>query len=270
MKTTNLMIVGGALLMIISCDNNQRNNERNQAKDDLKSFVDSVERVADERTGHNWTELDRRFTALEQRAQTAYRNADDRDMEDLREIEADYQEAKIEGKKKEVEMTQTSQMHIERVESWREERGTTAAGTGTRGTTTQPNRRDNNDMDDTVQESVDWLEDNFDQLGNDIRTRYERIRADVSTNNNTTRPGTNPGGTAPAGTNQGGTIQGGANQGGVNQGGAATQGGANQRGTTQGGANQQGGTTQGGANQGGTNQSGNVQGGTNPGGTNRN
>jgi hypothetical protein len=197
MKTTKLMIVGGALLMMISCDNNERNNERNEAKDDLKSFVDSVDRVADERADHNWTELDRRYSALEQRAETAYIDADDKDLEDLREIKAKYEEAKIEGRKKEVEMTQTSEMHIERVESWRETRGTTAAGT--------ENRNNSDDMDSTVKESVDWLEDNFEKLGNEIKTRYERIRADVAGNDNidnrTTSGGATPGGSIPGGTN---------------------------------------------------------------------
>lgn len=211
MKTTKLMIVGGALLMMISCDNNERNSERNEAKDNLKSFVDSVDRVADDRANHNWTELDRRYSALEQRAETAYINADDRDLEDLRKIKAEYEEAKIEGKKKEVEMTQTSEMHIERIESWRETRGTTAAGTGNSNTstgnrnTTTDNRNNSDDMDNTVKESVDWLEDNFEKLGNDTRTRYERIRADVGgnddINNRTTPGGATPGGSIPGRTN---------------------------------------------------------------------
>ncbi|WP_158857459.1 hypothetical protein [Lunatibacter salilacus] len=179
MKTTNLMILSGALLMMISCDNSQRDNERKEAKDDLKSFVDSVDRVADDRTGHNWTALDNRYNTLEQRAETAYMNAEDKDLEDLREIKAKYEEAKIEGKKKEVEMTQTSEMHIQRVETWRE--GRTAAGTADVNTA---NRNTSDDMDDTVKESIDWLEDNFEKLGNDMRTRYERIRADVRGDDN--------------------------------------------------------------------------------------
>lgn len=189
MKTTNLMIVGGALLMMISCDNTARDNERNEAKDNLKSFVDSVDRVADERTDHNWTELDNRYNTLEQRAETAYMNAEDQDLEDLREIQAKYEEAKIEGMKKEVEMTQTSEMHIQRVESWRESR--TVAGNA--------NTNSSDDMEGTVKESVDWLEDNFDNLKNDTRSRYERIRADVggNDNNRTTPGGTTPGGGIP-------------------------------------------------------------------------
>jgi hypothetical protein len=191
MKTTNLMIVGGALLLMMSCDNSERDNARKEAKDDLKSFVDSVDRVADERADHNWTDLDRRYSALEQRAESAYMNAEDKDLEDLREIKAKYEEAKIEGKKKEVEMTEKSAMHISRVETWTESRTTSAAGTGTR-TNTPENRNNTDDMEDTVKESVDWLEDNFEQLGNDIRVRYERIRAEVRTDNgNEARTGTN-------------------------------------------------------------------------------
>ncbi len=176
MKTTNLMIVGGALLMMISCDNTARDNERKEAKDDLKSFVDSVDRVADERVDHNWTELDNKYNALEQRAEAAYMNAEDTELGDLREIQANYEEAKIEAKKKEVEMTETSSMHIERVETWREGRTTAATGT--------TNAID--EMDDTIKESVDWLEDNFDKLGNDVKARYETIRADVTTNDGNT------------------------------------------------------------------------------------
>ncbi len=173
MKTTKLMIMSGALLMMISCDNNERDNERKEAKDNLESFVDSVEKVADDRADHNWNELDRRYNSLEQRAETAYVNSDDKDREDLRKIEARYEEAKIEGKKKEVEMNQKAEMHIGRIESWRENRTTATANRNT-------NNRD--DMDDTVKESVDWLEDNFEKLGNDMRARYERVRADVRTN----------------------------------------------------------------------------------------
>lgn len=176
MKTTNLMIVGGALLMMISCDNTARDNERKEAKDDLKSFVDSVDRAVNERFDHNWTELDTRYNALEQRAEAAYMNAEDTELEDLREIRANYEEANIEGKKKELEMTETAAMHIERVETWRERRTTAAAVT--------TNAID--EMDDTVEESVDWLEDNFDKLGNDVKARYETIRADVTTNDGNT------------------------------------------------------------------------------------
>lgn len=175
MKTTNLMIVSGALLMMISCDNTGRDNERNQAKDDLKSFVDSVDRVADDRADHNWTELDRRYSTLEQRAETAYVDADDDDLEDLREIKAKYEEAKVEGKKKEVEMREKSEMHISRLETWREGR----TGTATGGQNTA-NRNITDDMDDTLKESRDWLEDNFEKLGSEIQARYERIRADVT------------------------------------------------------------------------------------------
>ncbi|WP_373523036.1 hypothetical protein [Aquiflexum sp.] len=167
MKTTKMMIVSGALFMMISCDNTERDNERKEAKDDLKSFVDSVDRVADERTDHNWTDLDRRYSNLEQRAETAYMNAEEEDLEDLREIQVKYEEAKIEGKKKEFEMNEKSEMHLSRVETWRESR------------TTSANRNTSEDIDDTVKESIDWLEDNFEKLGNDIRARYERIRADV-------------------------------------------------------------------------------------------
>lgn len=193
MKTTSLMIVGGALMIMISCDNTERDNERKEAKDNIESFVDSVETAATDKIGHNWTELDRRYKALEQRAETAYINAEDRDLEELREIEADYEEAKIEGKKMEVEMTHTSEMHMESVETWREDRSNASAENSA------------NDMDDTIQESVDWLEDNFEKLGNDIRTRYERIRADAGgneyTNNRTTSGGATPGGSVPGRTN---------------------------------------------------------------------
>ena len=174
MKTTKLMILGGALLMMISCDNTQRDTERKEAKDDLKSFVDSVDRVADERVDHDWAELDRRYNVLEQRAETAFMNAEDKGLEELREIEADYEEAKIEARTKAVEMTETTEMHLARVESWRE--GRTSATAGTTNTT--------EDMDDTVKESVDWLEENFEKLGNDLKTRYDRIRADVRGNDN--------------------------------------------------------------------------------------
>lgn len=177
MKTTKLMIMGGALLMMISCDNNERDSERSQAKDNLEDFVDSVEKVADDRADHNWNELDRRYNSLEQRAEAAYVNADDKDRDDLRDIERRYEEAKVEGKKKEAEMNQKAEMHISRVESWREKRGTTAAA-GNRNTANR-NTNTKDDMDNNTKESVDWLEDNFEKLGSDMRSRYERIRADV-------------------------------------------------------------------------------------------
>lgn len=178
MKTTKLMIMSGALLMMISCDNTERDNERKESKDYLESFVDSVEKVADERADHNWNELDRRYNTLEQRAETAYVNSEENELEDLRKIEARYEEAKIEGKKKEVEMNQTAEMHISRIESWKETNPTATAGNRN---TANRNNNNKTDMDETVKESVDWLENNFEKLGSDMRARYERIRADVRT-----------------------------------------------------------------------------------------
>jgi hypothetical protein len=175
MNTTKLMIVGAALLMTISCDNTQRDKERKEAKDNLKSFVDSVDRVADDRADHNWSELDRRYSQLEQRAETAYINAEENDLEDLRKIKAKYEEAKIEVKMKEVEMKEKSEMHISRLEAWRESRTADSTKNPTTG-----NKNTSDDMDGTMKESVDWLEDNFEKLGNDMRVRYDRIRADLN------------------------------------------------------------------------------------------
>lgn len=183
MKTTNVMIVCGALLIMSSCDNTARDNERNEAREELKSFVDSVETVADDQTDLNWTDLDRQYNTLEQRAENAYMDADDTQREELMAIEAEYEEIKVEAKTRTDEMNRTAQMHMERVEGWRENRTTTTTGNVSE------------EMDDTVQESVDWLEENFEQMGDEMRTRYQSIRADVRSDDNTTNPGTNPGGT---------------------------------------------------------------------------
>nr|MBI1229461.1 hypothetical protein [Cytophagales bacterium] len=180
MKTTNVMIVCGALLIMSSCDNTARDNERNEAREELKSFVDSVESVADDRIDVDWTDLDRRYNTLEQRAENAYMDADDTQREELMAIEAEYEEIKVEAKNRIDEMNRTTEMHLERVEDWRENR-----------TTTTGNAYE--EMDDTVQESVDWLEENFEQLGDEMRARYESIRAEVRSDDNTTNPGTNPG-----------------------------------------------------------------------------
>ena len=166
MKTQATLLIGAAVLAITSCETkNYTEEDRVQVTTNLENYVDSVENAVKVVPVHNWSVIDERYDSLDSRAEKVYNDLDIED--DNLEMLEDRYETVIKNAKAESEnFERTAEMHMNNVETWWDkteadmEKGTKNAA---------------DDIEDATQESLDWLEKNFDKLGDESKKKFEEI-----------------------------------------------------------------------------------------------
>ena len=166
MKTQATLLIGAAVLAITSCETkNYTEEDRVQATTNLENYVDSVENAVKVVPVHNWSVIDERYDSLDSRAEKVYTDLDIED--DNLEMLEDRYETVIKNAKAESEnFERTAEMHMNNVETWWDKTEADMEK-GTKNTA--------DDIEDATQESLDWLEKNFDKLGDESKKKYEEI-----------------------------------------------------------------------------------------------
>lgn len=136
---------------------------------DLNAFVDSVETAINASPVHDWSVIDSRYDSLESRSDKIYTDLKAEETElDL--IENRYETAIDNGKRSAENFEKTAEMHLENVEKWWET--TSKEPTATRAKTIE-------NIESNTKESLDWLEANFDKLGENSREKYNSIKNEL-------------------------------------------------------------------------------------------
>ena len=164
MKTTVLLI--SSLVILASC-NEGVEQDRDQAKSNLKNYVDSVETAVSATAEHNWDALDRRYNDLESRADKAFANASDEMKADLDRIEDRYENTKEDYKARQAEFKQKADEQMAEVEAWFNR---TTEKTG--------DKLDEmgDDINDGIKESMDWLQDNYEKLEDNTQRKFDELK----------------------------------------------------------------------------------------------
>ncbi|MDR7129638.1 hypothetical protein J2X69_001983 [Algoriphagus sp. 4150] len=170
MKTKATLIIGAAVVAMYSCDTkNYTEEDRIQVTENLENFVDSVENVVKIVPVHNWSVIEERYDSLDSRAEKVYK---DLQIEDgnLEMIEERYETVVKNAKAESENFERTASMHMENVESWWK-KTTDDAEKGAKNTS--------KDIEEATQESLTWLEQNFDKLGDESKKKYEEITKEL-------------------------------------------------------------------------------------------
>ena len=164
MKTTVLLI--SSLVILASCDQGGQQN-RDQAMNDLKSYVDSVDAAVSTTADHNWDAIDRRYDDLESRADKAFANASDEMKADLDRVEDKYENLKEDYTTRQAEFKRKADAQMVEVEAW-----------FNRTTTTTGDKIDEmgDDINEGVKESMDWLEDNYEKLEDNTQRKFDELK----------------------------------------------------------------------------------------------
>lgn len=166
MKTKATLIIGASALAMFSCDTkNYTEQDRIQVTTNLENFVDSLETSIPMLPVHNWSVIDERYDSLDSRAEKVYSDLKV-DDDNLEMIEERYETAIKNGKAEAENFERTANMHMNNMESWWNK--TTAD-------IEKGNKRTANDIEAATQESMDWLEKNFNKLSDDSKKKYEEI-----------------------------------------------------------------------------------------------
>jgi|GEM_PF-2505904 len=166
MKTKATLIIGAAVATVAmySCDTKTyTEQDRTQATENLENYVDSVENAVQMIPVHNWSVIDERYDSLDSRAEKVYNDLKVED-DNLEMIEERYENTVKNGKAEADNFQRTTDMHMKNMETWW---GKTSADVekGTKNTA--------NEIEDATQESMNWLEKNFDKLSDDSKKKYE-------------------------------------------------------------------------------------------------
>ena len=166
MKTQATLIIGTALLAMTSCDTkNYTEQDRVQVTTNLENYVDSVENAVKVVPVHNWSVIDERYDSLDSRAEKVYNDLKVED-DNLEMIEDRYETVVKNAKAESENFERTADMHMKNVESWWDKTSADVEK-GTKNTA--------DDIEDATQESLNWLEENFDRLGDETKKKYEEI-----------------------------------------------------------------------------------------------
>jgi len=166
MKTKAILTIGAAVVALYSCDTkNYTEADRVQVTKNLENYVDSVENAVKMVPVHNWSVIDERYDSLDSRAEKVYKDLDIED-DNLEMIEERYEVAVKNGKAEAENFERTADMHMKNVETWWD-KTTAEIEKGAKNTA--------DDIEDTTQESMDWLEKNFDKLDDNSKKKYEEI-----------------------------------------------------------------------------------------------
>src|SRR5690554_3521059 len=115
MKTTVILI--STLVVLASCGDGTNQN-REQAKNDLRIYVDSVETALATTADHNWDEIERRYDHLEDRADRAFENASDETKVEVDGIEAKFERMRDDYNSRQAEFKRKADAQMAEVESW--------------------------------------------------------------------------------------------------------------------------------------------------------
>ena len=166
MKTTVVLI--SSLIILASCDQGvEKSKEREQAMSDLKIYVDSVESAVSTTADHNWDAIDQRFVNLEDRADKAFEDASDEMKADLDRVEAKYEDTKAEYKTRQAEFKQKADQQMADVEAW-VNRTTTTTG--------DKMEKMGEDVNEGVQKSMDWLQENYENLEDNTQRKFDELK----------------------------------------------------------------------------------------------
>lgn len=163
MKIKTTLLIGTACIAVFACETNTYTEaDRLTVTADLNAFVDSVETAISVGPVHNWSLIDSRYDSLESRSNRIYTDLEAEETE-LDIIENRYETAIDNGKRSAENFETTAQMHLSNVEKWWET--TSKEPTATRASTIA-------NIESTTKESLDWLEANFEKLGDESRKKY--------------------------------------------------------------------------------------------------
>lgn len=166
MKTKATLIIGASALVMFSCDTkNFTEQDRVEATTNLENYVDSVETAVQMIPAHNWSVIDERYDSLDSRADKVYKDLEIED-DNLEMLKERYEVAVKNGKAETENFERTADMHMKNVETWWDK---TSAEIEKGGENTADG------IEDATQESMDWLEKNFDKLDDDSKKKYEGI-----------------------------------------------------------------------------------------------
>lgn len=166
MKIKSTLLIGTACIAMFSCETNTyTEQDRITVTSDLNAFVDSVETAINASPVHDWSVIDSRYDSLESRSDKIYADLKAEETE-LDIIENRYETAIDNGKRSAENFEKTAEMHLANVEKWWET--TSKEPTATRAKTIQ-------NIESTTKESLDWLEANFDRLGENSREKYNKV-----------------------------------------------------------------------------------------------
>ena len=169
---TKATLIGCSLLMIISCDPKEKSADKEILTSNLENYVDSIETAVRVNLEHNWNEIDRRYKNMKSEADKAYDLSDDKSR--LEQLESRYQEIIDSGKRNFDKIKNNSEMHMERLEKWWNN-ATVEAKTAA--------KNSGESLESGVKESMEWLEENFEKLGENIKTRYQKIKNELKNEN---------------------------------------------------------------------------------------
>ncbi|WP_192350679.1 hypothetical protein [Algoriphagus sp. Y33] len=170
MKTKVTLIIGAAVVAMYSCDTkNYTEEDRIQVTENLKNYVDSVESAVKIVPVHNWSVIEERYDSLDSRAEKVYNDLKVED-ENLEMIEERYETVVKNAKAESENFERTAKMHMDNVESWWD-KTTANVEKGAKNTS--------EDIEEATQESLTWLEKNFDKLGDESKKKYEEITKEL-------------------------------------------------------------------------------------------
>lgn len=170
MKTKSILLIVASMFIISSCDTNKYSDvDLVKATSDLEIFVDSVETATKMRPLPDWSKTDKRFGELESNVKEINKDLGVEDTAVLA-LEERYQDAVANAKLEAENFDRSADLHMKNVEEWWDtkskemKKGTKIASTEIEGTT---------------KESLDWLTENFDNLSDDAREKFTKIRTDI-------------------------------------------------------------------------------------------
>jgi hypothetical protein len=170
MKTKATLIGAIASMALFACESNTyTEQDRVTVTKNMNTFVDSVETSMKTGPTHDWKLIDSRYDSLESKSNKVYADLK-ADKTELKIIETRYETVIENGQRTEENFTKTAEMHLATIEKWWE---TTSKEPTAKRTKTIAN------IESTTKNSLDWLEVNFDRLGNESQKKYNKILEDL-------------------------------------------------------------------------------------------
>lgn len=185
MKTTQFMLVGGAMFAFVACEeSNSSERIYEERMDKLEDFVDSLETAVNRNDNHDWATIDSRYNRLTSEVKEAEAGVSDPDHDDWREITDQYDRIKQRATQQSTTNIEAeAEAHLSNVETWWDHNNRVSAE-GNVNSRTEGNLEDRaentaDDIEEAAEESLEWLEENFEQLGDNIKERYRKVKADI-------------------------------------------------------------------------------------------
>ncbi len=171
MKTKATLLIGSAMIAVFSCDTKTYSEEdRVEAMNSLNSYVDSVDNAVSILPTHDWSKIENRFENLEDHAEKIYTDLNIED-DQLEETESRFEVIVESGKKEEENFQKTAEMHLDNIENWWNKTGGNVEKTSVKTT---------EEMEDVTKKSMDWLDVNFEKLGEEAKEEFNKFKYELS------------------------------------------------------------------------------------------